>query len=643
MLGLDWFQRLEAKARVHLKEILGEVDTLKTVVESTEKDLCDYGDLVNLEDLGARKQSLAQEVKDLERKIQKLGEHEVEVTSLERELKFLNQERSGWLRQSGEIIEDIESLEKEKEGLSIWESRWDELLGKKEQLDSLREADALMSDGSGEYARLTALAIGLENTTAEHSRVFNVLKTKEAALEILEEDIATLGSEEEDLKRKYRELQDLAPQLNSNLSVLEERYKELKKKVNLFESQSVCPTCGQHLDAGDAILSGMHEELEGIEKQIWDARAKKNENYSLANDVHDDLSKKELEVEDAKKTRGKLKEDIASQKQLLDSLSKELEQKKEAGEELERLTYDPKEHKEIKEELESMKDVEGDIAKMEAAIERLRIINERVAELKNRLDKTENNLQATEDKLVSVKSDLDQHETKEYLSNETKKAWDLVEAAKAELERVNEEISDGVAKNKQIVRLQKRAREAKSKLGLISDREKVARSLVAAVSKTGAPALIIESILPQIEKDANGYLASMSSNMRVLLESQKVTKGGNVSESLDIAVFSDGMSIPIESLSGGERFRADIALRLSIGKMLARRFGASVKMLAIDEGFGALDGDGQDSVLQVISSLTGAFDLILVISHVRSVAETIDMVGNTLVVSKGEVSRVEIK
>jgi exonuclease SbcC len=129
-----------------------------------------------------------------------------------------------------------------------------------------------------------------------------------------------------------------------------------------------------------------------------------------------------------------------------------------------------------------------------------------------------------------------------------------------------------------------------------------------------------------------------------MLDTQRETLSGSTTETLDIVVYANGQKAPVETLSGGERFRADLALRLAVGRMLSRRSGTKLEMLAVDEGFGSQDNAGQQAVVSAISSLVPIFDLILVISHVRSVADALGALGKTIEIGKsGGKSIVEVK
>jgi len=73
--------------------------------------------------------------------------------------------------------------------------------------------------------------------------------------------------------------------------------------------------------------------------------------------------------------------------------------------------------------------------------------------------------------------------------------------------------------------------------------------------------------------------------------------------------------------SGGESFRANLALRIAISKLLARRAGAQLQTLVIDEGFGSQDARGRDLVVDAISSIQDDFARILVVTHLEELKD----------------------
>ena len=93
--------------------------------------------------------------------------------------------------------------------------------------------------------------------------------------------------------------------------------------------------------------------------------------------------------------------------------------------------------------------------------------------------------------------------------------------------------------------------------------------------------------LPEIEVETNELLARMTDNrMHVKIETQRETKKGDVIETLDINISDELGTRNYEMFSGGEAFRINFAIRIALSKLLARRAGAPLPTLVVDEGFG---------------------------------------------------------
>ena len=69
--------------------------------------------------------------------------------------------------------------------------------------------------------------------------------------------------------------------------------------------------------------------------------------------------------------------------------------------------------------------------------------------------------------------------------------------------------------------------------------------------------------------------------------------------------------------SGGEAFRIDFAIRIALSKLLARRAGAPLPTLIIDEGFGTQDSNGLEKLKEAIISIQDDFEKILVVTHIE--------------------------
>jgi exonuclease SbcC len=141
--------------------------------------------------------------------------------------------------------------------------------------------------------------------------------------------------------------------------------------------------------------------------------------------------------------------------------------------------------------------------------------------------------------------------------------------------------------------------------------------LVTAFGKKGVQALIIENAIPEIQEEANRLLSRMTDNaMQVSIETVRDKKTGGTAETLDIRISDDMGTRSYELFSGGEAFRVNFALRIALSKLLARRAGARLQTLIIDEGFGTQDGKGREKLIEAINSIRDDFELVLVITHI---------------------------
>ena len=104
--------------------------------------------------------------------------------------------------------------------------------------------------------------------------------------------------------------------------------------------------------------------------------------------------------------------------------------------------------------------------------------------------------------------------------------------------------------------------------------------------------------------------------MNVRFDTQRELKSGNVRETLDIKISDELGTRNYELYSGGETFRVNFAIRVALSKMLARRAGAQLQTIVIDEGFGTQDAQGRERLLEAINAIQDDFACVLVITHI---------------------------
>lgn len=163
--------------------------------------------------------------------------------------------------------------------------------------------------------------------------------------------------------------------------------------------------------------------------------------------------------------------------------------------------------------------------------------------------------------------------------------------------------------------LARREERRRERAGMLKERS-YWTELAEAYGKKGIQALIIENAIPELEREANDLLARWTEGrLSVRLLTQGTTRGGSVFETLDIVIADEMGTRRYELFSGGEKFRVDLALRIGLSKLLARRAGASLRLLVVDEGFGTQDAAAIEKLIVALNDLRGEFDKILVITH----------------------------
>ena len=179
----------------------------------------------------------------------------------------------------------------------------------------------------------------------------------------------------------------------------------------------------------------------------------------------------------------------------------------------------------------------------------------------------------------------------------------------------------------QLRRLEELAKELEKvdtrRLQLEED-QSIYQELATAFGRQGIQAMLIETVIPRLEEEANDLLGRMTDNqMHLKLETQRERRSGKGEpiETLEINVSDELGPRNYELYSGGESFRINLALRIALSKVLSQRMGATLPTLFIDEGFGTQDSVGRERIMDVISSIEDDFDKIIVITHLEDLKD----------------------
>ncbi|HUV76119.1 MAG TPA: SMC family ATPase [Dehalococcoidales bacterium] len=689
ILGLSIYDELEAQAKELAKqqeadkaqlestiqEIIGELAQKPTYQAEFEKA---QSELSQIEKATKEKESrlnkLRQEKEVLERKKIQLDQLESHIRERERSLELLDEQikqHHSRIKEYQELIARRVTIEKGYAQFTEAKKLNDELNQKLGVLVKLNERKSqLISAIDSAQATLVKDHALMQNEISRLETESQQMPRLKDQLQQLQVQLRQMAEQEETLSRKKqagRELQTQINYLESSKNQLEKDIKEIAGKLDLLSAQTEakCPLCERELEINslklieskyaaerqsksDYLKSNQDEiaqkkvELESLEKEIAQMEAPLNQEKISVQSQAGIIRKEMAESEEAAKQ-------LVAEKEKLDEVELRLARKdfatieqealgKVEGE-LDRLDYNSERHEQARQQLSNLQQYESPKQKLEEADRLISQEKEATAKAELATQELRQSLAADTQKrqvltteltlLPQMVNDVAQAEAEHQTTAiQQKQAQETLWSVKAKLEHCSE--------------LEAKKKEKESLVTQTSKQESIYKELAKAFGKGGIQAMLIETALPEIEVEANRLLGRMTDNrMHVKFETQRESKKGDVIETLDINISDELGMRNYEMFSGGEAFRINFAIRVALSKLLARRAGAPLPTLIIDEGFGTQDSTGIEKVKEAINSIQDDFDKIIVITHIEEFRDAfptrIDVIktaeGSTLSVS----------
>lgn len=184
----------------------------------------------------------------------------------------------------------------------------------------------------------------------------------------------------------------------------------------------------------------------------------------------------------------------------------------------------------------------------------------------------------------------------------------------------------------ELARLSRQAADEVRRLGPVrQEYERIARlaGLAAGTSadnerKMRLEAYVLAARLEQVAAAATARLRRMSSGRYTLVHSDARTGGRRAGLGLHVVDAWTGSERDTATLSGGETFFASLALALGLADVVTEEAGGvRLDTLFIDEGFGSLDDQTLDEVLDVLDSLRERDRSVGIVSHVADLRRRI--------------------
>ncbi len=495
--------------------------------------------------------------------------------------------------------------------------------------DLAREADVLRE-------RVTALAA--RQAAAEADDIAE-LRRQLARLEALHSQREALNTALEAEARQQTEARARLKNLTAAGKAINDRLQRLAQADG-----ANCPLCGAALTAEhrDATLAQLHAEREQLRADYRRCQRQSRERESARQEQEQEREALVQPLKDlpalqqrlgAAEQAARQAEEAAAERQraaaALAAVEKRLTEDDFGGEsrrqlrriqeQRARIGYDAASHADISSQLESYAAFERQYSQLEFARRTLpeaqRIRQQTAARLTN-AESALTREQAAHQRAAEAINALEKAVTQE------RERRAQVETLRAEARRHNEAKTILEQELRAIDAGRQNVERLSARLDASRHQHSLLQELGTAFGKNGLPAMLIESAIPELEAEANALLARMSENrMALRFSTQRERASGGAIETLDIEIADELGTRPYELYSGGEAFRINFAVRIALSKLLARRAGAQLRALFIDEGFGTQDADGQAKLIDAISKIAADFELVLVITHIDSLRD----------------------
>ena len=673
VLGLSLYQKLERRAKDKSRNAQDKIRDTDTALEIRQQEIeqksryQEQGKSTEaiLKDIEPKYQSFIQKMQKLSESIElqkdQLSELKVielravsikeNIEILEKQIKVHQEKIHSYelaINRKAEIQENFHALENATSEME----RLNKALTQKVEMDHIKaqleqelavKRQSLISEQEQEQVRLNKELIPRSKRASELLEDISKMKQQESELETSEQTTRLQQDEAENIYAK-------AERLKQSNAVLIKEMEDTRNKFDLLEEEkAICPLCQQHM--GQDAKNHLQKEYEDSGKKAktqyktTEAEIKKLQlqHESLKNQIS---IQQHATTTNRQELQGKLalvnlnlSESKAAEKELQPSQNKisRLHKKLETGEfavdeqkklseingNLLRLVYDTASHQNVQNQLKKQ--------------EKYRELNLRLLDAESGLPKEQKELDSAMKAIEDLQQQsLDVEERRSTLSETTshlhsqKSEFSDMEKLSSELEdqRQSALVKQGILKEQldRIKAAENELLELNKERSRLATEKSIYDELTVAFGKNGIQALIIESSIPQIQNDANELLGRLTENRMFLKlqlkEGRKERLLGMPSEELEILIGDEVGTRSYETFSGGESFRINFALRIALSKLLARRSGAPLPILFIDEGFGSQDYAGQERLKEAIQSIQSDFQKIIVITHVEQVKES---------------------
>lgn len=261
---------------------------------------------------------------------------------------------------------------------------------------------------------------------------------------------------------------------------------------------------------------------------------------------------------------------------------------------------------------------ENDLRAFEARAEVLKEANQKLEDLR----KARNQQEARKSRRAGIADEIGKIKTK------ARRAVSEIEIEEAAV-KLRKEESEGRLKfaetEKRNLENRREQREQLEKdWGKAAHKFELYKELAKQLSADYLQRQLLQDAEKSIVAHANRLLDRVSGgSLRLELKAASAPDTAGGAKALDLRAYYEkaGLeSLPVDALSGGQRFRVAVSLALGIGQY-ASSGTRRLESVIIDEGFGSLDREGRDEMISELHQLKNELRRIIIVSHQEEVAQ----------------------
>ncbi len=687
ILELSEYDRLQERARREVSERDHRQSAIVTWLRETDAELERRAERVEAKErLEAELAEVEGQVQRQAADLEKLQERLAELAALERQLAEAVEQERHTEEAIGQHQREIGEIEHELGGMRNLLDREREIEKQYAEFVAARETNEKLNATLAEWARLCEDRNGLDRRVATaRGRLETELAGLEQRLAQLEADAARLREGEQEERRARQELEELErlqqrkAGLERDLAAAREREAELRganqrlrgemdqlrAKIDALEGAAICPICRSALDeAGRGALIGRYT-AEGkaqrveYEQNLAETRRLQGESEQLDADlqrivaevgqllgVQRRLAAAEQMVQRGRKAGQEAQVARIDQAKLREALESgdfaraELQALEELRRRLDGLGYDEAAHRRVQKELEGLLGYEPLKRNLDSARQAIALKEQMLAQSRRGLEGWQRRREQERRRVEALREAT---RGLPELRGRVGEAQQSLQEARRRQGTLSGELGEARQHLSYLDRLEQQKKERLEEMDQLVRQKTLYRELADALGKNGVQAMIIETAIPEIEDEANRLLGGMTEGrMHVKLETQRDRRvGEGTIETLDIVINDELGARAYEMYSGGEAFRVNFAIRIALSKLLARRAGARLQTLVIDEGFGSQDDEGRERLVEAIQSVALQFAMILVITHLEDLRDRFPVRIDVRKTALGSVTSVE--